>query len=90
MSTFGLDDEGFSIKRLQDILAELKDAIQAGFGSDGVTVMTGDESGFGILCGIVSKPIAVRLNGASTFTFQPRNRPSPSNTEYAAPRPVSK
>ena len=54
----GLTETGFSIKRLQDILEELKERIAAAFGAGGVTVQTHDESGFGILAGIFSRSIA--------------------------------
>lgn len=54
----GLSDTGFTIKRLQEILAELKARVSAAFGADGVTVQTHDESGFGILCGIFAQSIA--------------------------------
>lgn len=56
--TYGLTDDGFLIKRLTTILEEVKAGIAAGFGADGVTVLTSDESGFGILAGIVSKQLA--------------------------------
>lgn len=58
MTTYGLTALGFSLKRLQIILAELKDACRSGFSANGVTVVTGDESGFGIFCGIIAKPLA--------------------------------
>lgn len=54
----GLTSTGFSIKRLQDILEELKERVAAAFGSGGVTVQTHDESGFGVLCGIFARSIA--------------------------------
>jgi len=58
VTTYGLTTLGFSIKRLDTILQELKDGVAASFGADGVTVQTGDESGFGLLCGILSKQLA--------------------------------
>lgn len=54
----GLTETGFSIKRLQEILEELKERVAEAFGSGGVTVQTHDESGFGILCGIFARSIA--------------------------------
>jgi len=58
MTTYGLTSLGFAIKRLADILEELKTSIRDAYGADGVTVVTGDETGFGILAGVVAKPLA--------------------------------
>lgn len=58
MTTYGVTTEGFAMKRLQVLLEELKESLRDGFGGDGVTVVTGDESGFGILAGIVAKQLA--------------------------------
>lgn len=51
----GLTPQGFLVKRLQEILAELDAALREEFGAE---IVTGPESAFGRMLGIIAKPIA--------------------------------
>jgi uncharacterized phage protein gp47/JayE len=55
MTTYGLTPEGFTRKRLPDILDELKAAYRGAFGDD---VLVDGESVFGELIGIKAEPLA--------------------------------
>lgn len=52
---FGLDASGFTLKRLNDIRADLENAFRAEFGDD---IRVGPSSIFGVLIGIFSEPLA--------------------------------
>lgn len=55
MTTYGLTPEGFQIKRLQEVIADLEAHVRSEFGAE---VVTGPDTGFGRIIGGFSKEIA--------------------------------